>query len=160
LLLYSKRVITVKVIAMKTTFSTTIKAIGNNTGIEVPATNIAELGESKKPAVTVNVSGYSYPSTVAVMSGKFMIPLSKVHREAAGLKAGGKVEVILELETTPRTVDVPEDLASALMKAGTKKTFETLAPSKRKEFVRQVEDAKTQETRERRIEKIITQLSE
>jgi Bacteriocin-protection, YdeI or OmpD-Associated/Domain of unknown function (DUF1905) len=144
---------------MKTTFTTNIKAIGNNTGIEVPAKNIAELGESKKPAVKVNVSGYSYPSTVAVMSGKFMIPLSKAHREAAGLKAGDKVTVMLELETAPRTVEIPKDLASALTKAGAKKHFDTLAPSKHKEFTRQVEDAKTQETRERRINKIVTELS-
>jgi antitoxin component of MazEF toxin-antitoxin module len=143
---------------MKTTFTTNIKAVGNNTGIEVPAKNMAELGESKKPAVKVNVSGYSYPSTVAVMRGKFMIPLSKVHREVSGLKAHDKVEVTLELETAPRTIDVPKDLASAVSKAGAKKTFDALAFSKRKEFVRQVEDAKTQETRERRISKIVTEL--
>jgi Bacteriocin-protection, YdeI or OmpD-Associated/Domain of unknown function (DUF1905) len=144
---------------METTFTTNIKAVGNNTGIEVPAKNIEELGTSKKPAVKVNVSGYSYPSTIAVMSSKFMIPLSKAHREAAGLKAGDKVEVTLELETAPRTVDIPNDLAKALTKAGAKKTFEALAFSKRKECVRQVEDAKTQETRERRIEKIVAGLN-
>ena len=144
---------------MKTTFTTNIKGIGNNTGIEVPAKNIAELGESKKPAVKVMLGNYSYQSTVAVMGGKFMIPLSKAHREAAGLKANDKVTVTLELETTARTITVPDDLAKALTKAGISKTFETLAPSKRKEFVRQVEDAKTQETRERRIAKIITELS-
>ncbi|MGL4612036.1 MAG: YdeI/OmpD-associated family protein [Trueperaceae bacterium] len=140
---------------MTTTFTTNIKAIGNNTGIEVPAKNITELGESKKPAVKVNVSNYSYQSTVAVMGGKFMIALSKAHREAAGLKAGDKVTVTLELETTPRTVDVPDELAKALSKAGVRKTFDALAPSKRKEFVRQVIEAKAPETRERRIEKIV-----
>jgi uncharacterized protein YdeI (YjbR/CyaY-like superfamily) len=145
---------------MKTTFTTNIKAVGNNTGIEVPEKNMAELGSNKKPAVKVNVSGYSYPSTVAVMGGKFMIALSKANREAAGLKAGDKVEVTLELETAPRTIEVPDDLSKALTKANIKKPFEALAFSKRKEFVRQVEDAKTQDTRERRIEKIVMSLSE
>lgn len=144
---------------MKTTFSTNIKAFGNNTGIEVPPENMAELGTSKKPAVKVTVSGYSYPSTVAVMAGNYMISLSKAHREAAGLKAGDAVEVTLELDTSPRTVEVPEELAKALSNAGVQKTFAALAPSKRKEFVRQVEDAKTQETRERRIAKILERLS-
>jgi bifunctional DNA-binding transcriptional regulator/antitoxin component of YhaV-PrlF toxin-antitoxin module len=144
---------------VKTTFKTTIKAFGNNTGIEVPEENIAELGSSKKPAVNVRVADYSYPSTVAVMGGNYMIALSKAHREAAGLKAGDVVEVTLELDTSPRTVEVPEDLAKALSKAGVQKTFEALAPSKRKESVRQVEDAKTQETRERRIAKILESLS-
>ncbi len=143
---------------MTTTFTTNILGVGNNTGIEVPAKNILELGESKKPAVKVNVSGYSYLSTVAVMGGKFMIPLSKAHREVSGLKAGDKVKVTLELENTPRAVDVPSELAKALAKAGVRKTFDAAAPSKRKEFVRQVVEAKTQETKERRIEKVIAQL--
>jgi hypothetical protein len=145
---------------MKTSFKTNIKQSGNNTGIEVPAANIAELGSSKKPGVKVTVSGYSYASTVAVMGGKFMIPLSKAHRAASGLKGGDAVEVTLELETTPRTVEVPADLARALAKAKLSKVFEGQAPSKRKEFVRQVEEAKTAETRERRIAKIIAQLGE
>jgi Bacteriocin-protection, YdeI or OmpD-Associated/Domain of unknown function (DUF1905) len=144
---------------MKTKFITNILGIGNNTGIEVPAKNMAELSSSKKPAVNVTVSGYSYPSTVAVMGGKFMIPLSKAHREASGLKAHDKVEVTLELETTARTTQVPDDLAKALTKAGTMKTFDALAPSKRKEYVRQVEDAKTQETRERRVTKIVADMT-
>jgi hypothetical protein len=143
---------------MKTTFTTNISATGNNTGIEVPAENIAELGESKKPPVKVKVSNYSYQSTVAVMGGKFMTPLSKAHREAAGLKAGDKVPVTLELETTPRTVEVPDELAKALSKAGVRKIFDALAPSKRKEFVKQIIEAKAPETRERRIEKIIASL--
>jgi antitoxin component of MazEF toxin-antitoxin module len=145
---------------MKTTFTTTIQATGNNTGIEVPPENVAELGSSKKPAVTVHVAGYSYPSTVAVMGGRFMIPLSKAHREAAGLSAGDAVEVTLELETTPRTTHIPDDLKAALVNVGAEAAFEALAFSKRKEFVRQVEDAKTPETRARRIEKIVTQVSE
>lgn len=140
---------------MKTIFSTDIKAIGNNMGIEVPPENMAELGSGKKPAVKVNVSGYGYPSTVAVMSGSFMIPLSKAHREAAGVKAGDNVAVTLELDTEPRIISVPNDLAAALSEAGAKEAFDTLAYSKRKEFVRQVEDAKTQETRERRMAKIV-----
>jgi uncharacterized protein YdeI (YjbR/CyaY-like superfamily) len=55
-------------------------------------------------------------------------------------------------------VDIPDDLATALATAGAKEMFDALALSKRKEFVRQVEDAKTPETRARRIAKIVTQL--
>lgn len=144
---------------MKTRFQTHLKASGNNTGIEVPAEHMAELGSSKKPAVKVTVSGYSYTSTVAVMAGAFMIPLSKAHREAAGLKAGDAVEVTLELDTSPRIVDIPHDLLNALNQAGLHDVFHSLAFSKRKEFVRQVEEAKTHETRERRISKVLANLS-
>ncbi len=145
----------------KTSFKTSVAGReGSPTGIEVPPANIAELGTSKKPAVKVNVNGYSYQSTVAVMGGKFMIPFSAAHREASGLKAGDKIAVTLELETEPRTVQIPEDLLAALSKkASVKAAFDGLAPSKRKECVRQVVEAKAQETRERRIAKIIADLS-
>lgn len=145
---------------MKTTFKTNIAGESDGpTGIEVPAESIAALGSSKKPAVKINVSGYEYRSTVAVMGGKFMIPLSAAHRTAAGLKAGDAVEVTLELDTEPRTVEIPEDLAAALAeKTGATEAFDKLAPSRKKEFVRQVVEAKAEETRQRRIAKIVAEL--
>jgi Bacteriocin-protection, YdeI or OmpD-Associated/Domain of unknown function (DUF1905) len=145
----------------KTSFKTIVAGkIDTPTGIEVPPASIAELGSNKKPAVKVTVNGYSYPSTVAVMGGKFMIPLSAAHRAASGLKAGDKIAVTLELETEPRTVEIPADLLAALSKkTSIKAAFDALAPSKRKECVRQVVEAKAQETRERRIAKIVADLS-
>jgi hypothetical protein len=147
---------------MKTTFKTTLSGTeGSPTGIEVPPASIAALGTSKKPAVKVTVSGYQYRSTVAVMGGKFLIPVSAAHRTAAGIKAGDKIEVTLELDTEPRTVEVPEDLAAALAKNPKLcAAFDALAPSKKKECVRQVVEAKTAETRQRRIDKIIMDLAQ
>jgi hypothetical protein len=144
---------------MKQTFTTTLLQDGNNVGIEVPPEVIEKFGKSKKPPVIVTLAGYSYPNTVAVMGGKFMISLSKANREAAGVKGGDQVEVTLELDEQPRTVAVPDDLAAALSaKSGAKAAFDALAFSKRKEFVRQVEDAKTQETRDRRIAGIVDKM--
>jgi uncharacterized protein YdeI (YjbR/CyaY-like superfamily) len=89
-----------------------------------------------------------------------MIPLSAAHREASGLKAGDPVEVTLEIDDEPRTVDVPPELAEALSKAGLKEKFDGLSFSKRKEFARQVAEAKTQETRDRRLAGVIEKLRE
>ena len=147
---------------MKTTFTTTVwkdKEM-NATGLPVPPEAVAALGKSKRPPVTVSLNGYTYQSTVAVMGGHFMLPFSAENRTAAGLQAGDTVEVTMELETEPRTVDVPEDLAAALAQVpGVTATFDSLAYSKRKEQVRQVESAKAQATRERRIAGIVAQLS-
>jgi antitoxin component of MazEF toxin-antitoxin module len=148
---------------MAVTFTTTVlKAEGKNaTGISVPAEVIAALGTQKKPKVLVTLGGYTYPSTVAVFGDVFMLPVSAAHREAAGLQAGDQVEVSLELDLASRTVELPADLQAALSaQAGALETFEALAYSKRKEFVRQVEDAKTQETRSRRIANILAKLSD
>lgn len=145
---------------MAETYKTNVKADGNNTGIEVPSDVLAKLGSSKKPAVKVSLSGYEYRSTVATVSGAYMIPLSAAHREASGLKAGDPVEVTLEIDDEPRTVDVPPELGEALAKAGLKAKFDALSYSKRKEFARQVADAKTQETRDRRLAVVIEKLRE
>lgn len=141
-----------------TTFETVILAHGNNTGIEVPAENLEALGNGRRPAVAVTVSGYSFQSTVGVMGGRSLISLPKAHREAAGLAAGDRVVISLALEEGPRHVDVPNPLAEALSGAGLAEAFERLAFSKRKEFARQVAEAKAEATRERRIAKVLDAL--
>ncbi len=127
-------------------------------GIEVPPEVVEMLGAGKRPKVTVTLKGYSYRSTVAVMGGKFLLPLAQVHRAAAGVKDGDKLDVTLELDTAPREVDVPKDLAAALKTAGLRPVFDKLAFTHRKEHVRAIEDAKKSETRQRRIEKAIEML--
>ena len=147
---------------MKTTFTTTIfQADGlNATGIKVPPDAVAALGKGKKPPVIVTLNGYSYRSTVAVYGDEFLLPLAKEHRDAAGVQAGDEVEITLELDEAPRTVEVPDDLAAALDAVpGARAAFDKLAPSARKEHVRQVTSAKAQETRERRIAKIVSSVS-
>jgi antitoxin component of MazEF toxin-antitoxin module len=144
---------------MQTTFDTVILGFGNNAGIEVPAANLEALGSGKRPPVVVTVGNYSYRSTVGGMSGRTLIPLPKAHRDAAGLKAGDAVTVTLVLDDGPRSVDVPPLLQAALEQAGLAEKFAALAYSKRKEFARQVAEAKTDATRERRIEKVLQALS-
>jgi hypothetical protein len=147
---------------MKTTFSTTLlQAEGKNaTGIQVPSEAIAALGTQKRPKVKATVNGYVYRTTVAPSGDVFMLPVSAEHREAAGVKAGDPVEVTLELDLEPRTVDVPDDLAAALAEAGARVAFDALSYSARKEFVRQVETAKAEETRNRRIAGIVAKLGD
>lgn len=143
---------------MKATFKTTLLKDGevNATGIVVPPEVIEAFGKGKKPPVNVTVNGYTYSSTVAVMGGLFMLPLAQVHRAAAGVKHGDTIEVTLELVEGERTVDVPEALAAALeAKPGARAAFDQLNYSTRKEHARQVNDAKTDETRDRRIAKIV-----
>ena len=147
---------------MKVTFTTTVLKDENvnATGLPVPAEAVAALGTKKKPAVKVSLAGYTYRSTVAAYGEVYMLPLSAEHRDAAGVKAGDQVEVTIELDLEPRTVDVPDDLATALAeKPGATAAFDALSYTMRKEYVRQVETAKAQETRQRRIAKIVASLA-
>lgn len=145
---------------MKTRYTTTILGFGNHAAIEIPEKNLDELGASRRPPVIVNLPGYSFRSTGAGMDGKVLIPFATVHREASGFWAGDAVEVELVLETGPRPVDVPKELAAALKSAGLTEKFEAKNYSTRKAYALLVSDAKAEDTKTRRIDKIITELKQ
>jgi hypothetical protein len=131
------------------------------TGIEVPADVVAALGQGKRPKVTVTINGYSYPSTVGVMGGLSLIPVSADVRAKAGVAAGDEVDIDLVPDTGPRTVEVPADLATALASVpAARQAFDKLSYSGQQRYVLGIEQAKTAETRKRRVEKAVTELTE
>jgi bifunctional DNA-binding transcriptional regulator/antitoxin component of YhaV-PrlF toxin-antitoxin module len=134
-------------------FRTTVTLGGKTaTGLQVPDEVVTALGAGRRPPVVVTVGGHTYRTTVAPMGGAFWIPLAAEHREAAGLAAGDEVDVVVEHDTAPREVVLPEDLAAAF-DDDVRARFDALAPSHRKEWVRWVEEAKKPETRAARVEK-------
>lgn len=143
-------------------FRTTILGTGKSAaGIEVPTEIVDALGSSRKPAVVVTINGFSYRSTVATMGGVFMIGVSNDVRKSAGVAAGETVDVDLELDTAPREVVVPPDLAAALAgDPAARRFFESLSYSNKRRIVLPIEDAKTPETRQRRIDKSVAALHE
>ena len=143
------------------TFETTVTANGNNTGIEVPSAVIDELAAGNRPPVHVDVNGYEYRSTVAVMGGKHMIGISAAVRKATGLTGGDPITVSLRVADAPREVDVPTDFAAAL-DANPKAAafFATLSNSLQRYHVDTINAAKAEDTRRRRIEKSVTLLAE
>jgi hypothetical protein len=142
-------------------FKTTLKqAEGSSaTGIVIPDKVLAALGAGKKPPVRLTVNGYAYRSTVATVSGSSMVGFSADHRAASGIEGGDPIEVEIELDTEPRTVELPADFAAALnADAKAKATYERLSNSLKGYHVTQVTSARTDETRQRRIEKSIATL--
>jgi len=141
-------------------FRTTILGTGKNAaGMEIPPEVVEALGQGKRPPVLVTINGFTYRNTVAVMGGVYMIGVSAANRAAAGAAAGDEVDVDLELDTEPRVVTVPDDFAAALAAdADAKRTFEAANFSNRQRIVLSIEDAKTDETRQRRIAKSVIAL--
>lgn len=142
-------------------FRSTIELGGKTaTGFEVPDRVVEELGAGKRPAVQVTVNGHRYRSTVAVMGGRFLLPLSAQNRAAAGVTAGDEVTVDVELDTAPREVEVPPDLAAALnAEPAALARFAELSYSGQRRWVLPVEDAKTEATRQRRISTMVRTLA-
>lgn len=141
-------------------FQTTLVLVGNNTGIDVPPAVLDELGGGRRPLVSVTVNdSCSYRSAVAPMAGRYLIAFSSDKRAATGLEGGEAITVELTLDTEPRTIEVPDDLAAALAEAGLRDAFDKLAPSQQKAHVTSVEGAKAAETRARRVAAVVAKLS-
>ena len=129
------------------------------TGFRVPREVVEALGKGKRPPVIVTINGYSYRNTVAVYGDEYLLGVAAEHRQAAGVQAGDLLDVDLVLDTAPREVDVPADFAAALeADPEAQRFFESLSYSNKRRFTLSVEDAKSADTRERRIEKYVSQL--
>jgi hypothetical protein len=143
-------------------FRTTVQQAGKTaTGIQVPEEVVEALGSGRRPPVKVTINGYTYRSTVAVVGGAHMVGVSAESRAGAGVAGGDEVEVDIELDTAPREVAVPADLAAALdAEPNARRTFDTLSYSNKSWHVLQVAGAKSEETRRRRIAKSVATLKE
>jgi hypothetical protein len=143
-------------------FRATIQPSGKTTtGIRVPEEVVESLGSGKRPPVRVTIGGYTYRTTVASRRGEFMLSVSAEVRERAGVAAGDEVDVDIELDTEPREVSVPPDFAEALDRdTDARRFFDGLSYSNKRRLVMGIEDAKTEETRQRRIAKTVETLRE
>ena len=125
---------------------------GNNTGIAVPAELLGKLGAGKRPPVDVELNGYCYRSTIGVMGGQSLVSVSAAIRHAAGLAAGDAIHVTLTLNDTLQSVDMPPDFADALRTHPTAESFfASLSNSLQRYHLDNIANAKTDETRQRRI---------
>ncbi len=128
-------------------------------GVEVPAKVVDGLGSTKRPLVKVTINGYTYRSAIAPMSGVYMLGISEEVRTNAQVKAGDILDVDVVLDTQPRDVEVPPELAKALAKnAKAKKYFESLSYSGKYRLVAPIANGKTPETRERNLAKAMKEL--
>ena len=143
-------------------FHTTILQSGKTAaGIRVPDEVVEALGSGKRPAVRVTINGFTYRSSIATVNGQYMVGVSAENRAGARVAGGDDVDVDVELDTEPRPVDVPPDLAAALdADPKARATFDALSRSNRSWHVLSVEGAKTDATRQRRIARSVEALRE
>ena len=129
------------------------------TGIEIPGEIIDSLHAGRRPALRATLNGYTYRTTVGVLGGMYMLPVSAEHRAAAGLSAGDRVDVEIEVDAEERTVELHPAFAAALeADARAARAFAALSVSRRRQLAEPVGQAKTEETRARRVEKALADL--
>lgn len=141
-------------------FTTTILQTGKNTcGIIVPPEVVEALGVGKKPPVCVTINDVTYRSSIAVMGGDFMVGVSAENRAKTGAKGGETYEVTIEVDTEPRVVDVPDDLLLALgQDPEARGFFDSLSYSHKLRHILVIQDAKSPDTRRRRVEKAVAMM--
>jgi hypothetical protein len=140
------------------TFRTTLFRDGSTCFIPLTFDPREAFGKVRAP-VTVTLNGYTFRSTIAAMGGPACIPLRRSNREAAGLDGTETLDVRIALDSEPRVVKVPADLARALKAAPPAwDAWQALSYSHQREHVEAIEAAQKPETRARRIEKTARQL--
>jgi hypothetical protein len=130
-------------------------------GIKIPYDVPVLFGKARAPVVVTVRAGreHSYRSTVAVYGGEYFVPLNKANATAAAITAGEPFAVTVAFDDEPRVVAVPADLANAIDEAGVRESWERLSYTHQRENVTSVESAKKPETRQRRVQAVITRLS-
>jgi Uncharacterized protein conserved in bacteria len=144
---------------MSIRFEATLQLDGKTaTGIVVPENVVAELGGGRRVPVSVTIGSVTYPSTIAYLGGVAKLPVSAEIRAAAGVAAGDLLSVTVEKDSSTRTVEIPVELANALQDAGLTERFSALSLSNQRRHVLAVTGARAEETRTRRIERVIAEL--
>ena len=133
---------------------------GSGTFILVPRELNATLGLKGRPKVQAVIAGHPYRGSLMPMGdGTFCLGVLKAIQQAAGVQRGDTITVELELDTAPRVIAPPADLARALAsdrKAAS--SWEKLSYTNRRKMARGLEEAKKPETRERRLAAAIEKL--
>ncbi|WP_280392480.1 YdeI/OmpD-associated family protein [Nocardia brasiliensis] len=132
-------------------------ALGGGAFVAVPAAVSAALGGGRVP-VRATFDGIEYRGSIVDMGSGPCLGVLKAIRTQLGKGPGDTVLVTVVRDDAERTVEVPDDLAAALHAAGLRAAFDELSYSRRREHVTSVVDAKREDTRSRRIAKVVAEL--
>jgi len=119
---------------------------------DVPQT----FGTRARVPVRGTINGFPYRSSLMPMGGCYAMVVNRTIREGANVKAGDEVDVVMERDTAERTVEAPPELAKEL--ARNKKAqarWEKLSFTHKKEMANCIRDAKQEETKKRRLAKVM-----
>ena len=142
-------------------FEATIEA-GSRGGalVHVPF-DVKEAFGSGRPKVRALIDGHESRGSLANMGSGHMLGIRKDVRAAIGKGVGDRVSIELELDTEPRVVSVPDELAAALEAApDAAERFAAMSYTHRREYAEWVLEAVKQETRDRRAGRAIEMIRE
>jgi hypothetical protein len=128
------------------------------TAVEVPVDVPAVFG-AKRPPVRGTINGTPFRSTIAVYGGRYYLGINRRLRDEAGIAAGEKVVIELDRDDEPRVIDLPVEIEKALT-VRARSIFDALPYTHQREYVEWITEAKRDETRERRLAKMVEMLED
>lgn len=145
----------------KIQFTVRLEAVGRG-GVffTLPRKESAKFGVRGRVPVTGSLNGYAFRSSIfPTGDGAHFMAVNKEVRAGAGVAVGDRVQVIMEVDTKPRTVELAPDVDKALSKSkNVRARFDKLSYTHRKEYVQWIEAAKRPETRACRIQEVLARL--
>ena len=130
------------------------------TAITIPFDVEEAFGARTRVPVRGTINGTEFRSSVFLMRGRQFMVVNRQMREAAGVKGGETVSVVMSRDDEPRTVEPPPELARALEgNKAARAAWDRLSYTHRKEYAHAVAEAKRPETRQRRVEKALAELA-
>ena len=114
------------------------------------------FGTGARVPVRGTINGFPFRSSLMPMGGCHGMAVNKAMRDGAKAKAGDVVEVTLERDMEERTVEAPPELKKELTKnKKAQANWDKLSFTHKKEMALAIREAKQEETRARRLTKIL-----
>ena len=125
-------------------------------GLVAPFDVMEMFGTRSRVPVRGTINGFPFRSSLMPMGGCHMMAVNKTMREGSRAKAGDVVDVVMERDDEARTVETPPELLKELAKnKKAQKRWEKMAFTHRKEMAISIRDAKQEETKKRRLAKVM-----
>lgn len=132
------------------------KEAGVVAAIAPPVDVIEWFGTRARVPIRGTINGFPFRSSLMPCGYARMMPVNKTLCQGAGVKPGDIVDVVMERDAEERTVEAPPELERELAKNKTARTrWDELAFTHKKEMALAISGAKQDETKKRRLEKVM-----
>jgi hypothetical protein len=123
----------------------------------IPPVDVPEyFGTRGRVPIRGTINGFAFRSSLMPCGGRHMMPVNKALCRGAGAQPGDIADVVMERDREERIVEAPAELKKELKKSKkAQDRWDELAFTHKKEMANSIRDAKQEETRERRLAKVM-----
>ena len=126
-------------------------------GFRAPFDVVETFGTKARVPVRGTINGFPFRSSLMPMGGCHMMPVNRGLCKGAGAQPGDIVDVVMERDVDERTVEPPSELKEELVKSKkAQERWDGLSFTHKKEMANSISGAKQDETKKRRLAKVMS----